>query len=340
MIVKARWARCVAGLAALALVAAACGGDNDETAGEVAEQVATQQTSAPADTAAPTTAPATTAPELPADAVELLTQAFENSANRSVRGEMQMDMGELVSMSMNFESDGDQNFSMTMNLDDIMGGEDLGFRMEMRFVDNVGYVRYVVPDSLRELIGDGLPEGWFFLDTESAAAMGVVCPSALPGGTPDDGACRMPNDNTNQIEFLTNAEIIGKEFIDGESTTHIRYALDYGAMTEDYLTEPSEDSLSFIGDMYGGEIVFDAWIDRESLTRRMSIDMGPLLEDVIADIDESEIEGHEEEFAGLFDIANVIDFYDYDADITVEAPPEDEIVGDFGELMASLPDAN
>ena len=29
----------------------------------------------------------------------------------------------------------------------------------------------------------------------------------------------------------------------------------------------------------------------------------------------------------------MIDYFGYDADITIEAPPADEIVGDFGDLM-------
>ena len=345
MNVKARWARCAVGLAALALAAAACGGDSDtdETADDVvtAATVAGTEapaTEAPATTAAATTAAPTTVAELPADAMELLVQAFENSAERSVRGDMQMDMGELATVAMHFEGDGRQNFSMTMSFDEMMGADGpAGFGFEIRFVDGVQYLQFVVPEELRALVGDELPEGWFTLDAETAAAMGIVCPSALPGETPVDGACRLPNDYTNQIEFVTSAEIIGRELIDGRSTTHVRATLDFAAMTEELVAEPegADGSVPFLGDMFSGEITYDIWIDQYGLTRRLSVDVGPLMEELMGDLDESETEGMEEELAGLFDISNVMNFYDYDADITIEAPPPDEIIGDFGDLMGA-----
>ena len=347
MIVKARWARCVAGLAALVLVAAACGGgtDDDETADEVVTQASVAVTEAPATTAAPVTAPTTTAAPataptttaaaLPTDAMELLQVAFENSASRSVRGDMQMDMGELATVAMHFESDGAQNFSMFMSFDEMMGGGDIGIGFEIRFVDGVQYLQFVVPEELRALVGDELPEGWFVFDAETAAAMGIVCPSALPGDTPDDGACRLPNDNTNQIEFVTSAENLGSESIDGESMTHIRYTLDVASMSEGYLAEPdgADSSLPFVGDVLPDEFIYDAWIDSAGFTRRISVDLGSFMEGLVAGLDAAETEGHEDEIASMLDITNVINYYDYGADITIEAPPADEIIGDFGDLM-------
>ncbi|MXX43829.1 MAG: hypothetical protein F4Z53_12350 [Acidimicrobiales bacterium] len=340
---KARKARLAAGVAALALAAAACGGDTGDGDGA---DVATQATSAPTTaaaaptTAAPTTAapPATTAAsELPTDAMELLQLAFENSAGRSVRGDMQMDMGALATVAMHFESDSSQNFSMFMSFDEMMGGGDIGIGFEVRFVDGVQYLQFVVPEELRALVGDELPEGWFVFDAETGAAMGIVCPSALPGDAPDDGACRLPNDNTNQIEFVTSAEIVGTESIDGESMTHIRYALDIASMTEGYLAEPdgADGSLPLVGDFLPDEFIYDVWIDGDGLTRRISVDLGSFMEDLLADLDPADTEGHEDEIASMLDITNVINYYDYDTDITIEAPPADEIVGDLGDLMGS-----
>lgn len=339
MIVKARLARCAAGLAALALVAAACGGDTgtDETADEVVTEATVAGTEAPATTAAPMTAPTTTTVELPADAMELLRTALENSAHRSVRGDMQMDMGELATVSMMFESDGSQNFSMVMSFDEMMGPGAEGFGFEIRFVDGLQYLQFAVPEELGDLVTDALPQGWFTLDAESAAQMGIVCPSALPGDTPVGGACRLPNDNTNQIEFVTGAEIIGTESIDGETLTHIRYTVDLEAMTEAVRTEPELDEgpIPLIHDIFSGEIVYDAWIDGNGLMRRLSVDMGSIMENLIGGLDESETEGMEQEIASLLDISNVMNFYDYDADITIEAPPADEIAGDFGDIMGA-----
>ncbi|MYJ48016.1 MAG: hypothetical protein F4070_10320 [Acidimicrobiales bacterium] len=338
---KARKARLAAAIAAVALAAAACGGgdgaDSDETADEVVTAATVVVTEAPATTAAATTAPLPTAAALPTDAMELLQLAFENSAGRSVRGDMQMDMGALATVAMHFESDSSQNFSMFMSFDEMMGGGDIGIGFEVRFVDGVQYLQFVVPEELRALVGDELPEGWFVFDAETAAAMGIVCPSALPGDAPDDGACRLPNDNTNQIEFVTSAEIVGTESIDGESMTHIRYALDIASMTEGYLAEPdgADGSLPLVGDFLPDEFIYDVWIDGDGLTRRISVDLGSFMEDLLADLDPADTEGHEDEIASMLDITNVINYYDYDTDITIEAPPADEIVGDLGDLMGS-----
>ena len=336
---------CAGVIAGALLFATACASDSDTD--EAADDVVTAATAAvteapttemPATTAAPTTAPPTTVAELPADAIELLRTAFENSAGRSVRGDMQMDMGELATVASHFESDGQQNFSMTMSFDEMMGSEGpAGFGFEARFVDGASYMQFVVPEELRALVGDELPEGWFTLDTETAAAMGIVCPSPLPGETPADGTCRLPNDNTNQLEFVTSAEIVGKELVEGRSTTHVRYTLDAAAMAEGVLAEAGAagGSLPFAGDMFPGEIAFDAWIDQHGLTRRISVDLGSLMEEFMGELDESESGGMEQGLAGLFDMSNVINFYDYDADITIEAPPPDEIVGDFGDLTGA-----
>lgn len=333
MNVKARWARCGAGLAALALVAAACGGgtDNDEAADEVVTQATVAATEAP-----PTITPPTTAAALPTDAMELLRVAFENSATRSVRGEIQMDMGELLSMSAQFESDGNQSFSMVMGFDQVMDAEDLaGFGLEMRAVEGTAYVRFVIPDEMRDLLGDAMPKGWFTLDAASAAEMGIVCPAALPGTTPDDGLCPLPNDHLYLIEHVRSAEIVDQTDIDGVSAVQVRVTLDFAAAFAEHIAEAEggDDSMPFAGDMFPGEVVYDVWIDGDGLTRRMSLDLGPLMEDLVAGLDEAETEGFEEELAGLFDITNVINYYDYDADITIEAPPADQIIGDFGDIM-------
>ncbi|WP_419554542.1 hypothetical protein [Candidatus Poriferisodalis sp.] len=336
MIVKARWARLGAGLAALVLVAAACGGGaDDDGGGEVVTHAATQETSAPATTAAPTTTPATTAAALPTDAKELVTVALQNSATRSVKGDMRMDMGDLATVAVHFESDGNQNFSMLMSFEEMMGAGEAGFGFEIRFVDGVQYLQFAVPEEMSDLVGDAMPQGWFTLDAETAAAMGIVCPSALPGATPDDGLCRLPNDSTDMIENVTSAEIVGPEELDGVPTTRVRFILDYAAALDAYLAEPegSDSALPFVGDMFPDEVAYDIWIDAEGLTRRMSVDLGSLMENLIGGLDDAETEGHEDEIASLFNITNVVDFYDYDADITIEAPPADEIVGDFGDMM-------
>ena len=344
MIVKARKARLVAVLAAAVLVAAACSNDaGDGDDGDIATQAtaALATTAAPPTSAAPTTAAPTTtsaaANELPTDAMGLLIAAIENSAKQSVRGDMRLDMAEMASVAVQFETDGIQNQSITMQFGEMMGPDGTGPGIEIRFVDGDHYLQFVVPEGMQGLLGDAMPEGWFTLDPEAIAGMGIVCPSPVPGGTPVSGACQLPNDYTFLIEHVTGAEIVGQDDLDGLAVSHARFTVDAAAL----VTEASAmfgggdggGAIPFGGDFGPEELIFDVWIDGDGLIRRLSLDLGAVMEELMGDPGETESDSIGDAFASLFDITNVLDFYDYGADITIEAPPADEIVGDFGDIM-------
>ena len=343
---KARKARLAAAVAVAALVASACSGAGDGDGGDTASQA----TSAPATTAAaPTSAapitappPATTAAasELPTDAMGVLISAIENSAVLSVRGDMRLDMAEIASVAVQFETDGNQNQSITMQFGEMMGPDGEGPGVEVRFVDDDLYVQFVVPEGLQGLLGDAMPQGWFTLNAAAAAEMGLVCPSPVPGGTPVGGVCLLPNDNTFLIEHVTGAEIVGQDNLDGLAVTHVRFAVDAVALAAEAVASFGDDggaggALPFGGDFGPEELVFDVWIDGDGLIRRLSLDLGAVMEELMGDSDESESDSFGDAFASLFDVTNVINYYDYGADSTIEAPPADEIVGDFSDLMGS-----
>lgn len=343
---KARKARLAAAIAALALVVAACGGGGDADDGA---DVATQATPAPTTaaavptTAAPTTAaPPTTAAasELPTDAMGLLIAAVENSATPSLRGDMRLDMAEMASFEVRFETDGNQNRSFTAQFAEMTGPGGEGPGIEIRYVDGVQFLQFVVPQGMQGLVGDAMPEGWFTLDPEAAAAMGIPCPSPVPSGTPVSGVCQLPNDNTFLIEHLTGAEIVGHDDLDGVAVTHVRFTVDAAALAaEASAAFGGEDGagggIPFAGDFGPDEFVFDVWIDGEGFVRRISLDLGAAMEELMGDPDETESDDFGDAFAGLFDVTNVVNYYDYGADITVDAPPADEIIGDFGDMMGA-----
>ncbi len=344
MNVKARKARLATAVAALALVAAACGSDGD------GGDAATQATPAPATTAAaPTSAAPTTAPpsatvaaanELPTDAIGLLIAAIENSAVPSVRGEMRLSMAEMASVAVQFATDGNQNRSITMHFAEMTGPDGEGPGIEIRFVGGDQYVQFIVPEGMQGLVGDAMPEGWFTLDAETAARLGIVCPSPMPGGTPAGGVCQLPNDNTFMIEHVTGAEIVGQDDLEGLAVTHVRFTVDAAALVAQTVATlgggDGAGGLLPFGDDFGPEeFVFDTWIDGDGLIRRLSLDLGAAMEELRGGADETESDDFADAFATLFDITNVIDYYDYGADITIEAPPADEIVGDFGDMMGA-----
>lgn len=345
MNVKARKARLAAGIAAVALVAAACGGGaGDANGGDAAVQAtsAPATTAAPPTTAAPTTTapPATTAPTLPTDAMGLLIAALGNSAEPSVRGDMRLDMGELASVGLEFETDGNQNFSMTMHFAEMTGPDGEGPGVEIQSVDGILYLQFVVPEGMQGLVGEAMPEGWFTLDAAAAAEMGIVCPSPVPGGASVGGLCPVPNDNTYMIEHVTGAEMVGPDDLDGLAVSHIRFTVDAAALAAEASAsfgdgDGAGGSLPFGEDFGPDELAFDIWIDTDGLIRRMSLDLGAAMEELTGESDDTESDSFGDAFASLFDITNVLNFYDYGADITIEAPPADGIVGDFGDMMGA-----
>jgi hypothetical protein len=351
MTVKARTARLAAAVAAVALVAAACGGASEGDGGDAA----TQATSAPATTAAPPTSaastteapPATTAAasDLPTDAMGLLIAAIENSAVPSVRGEMRLDMTEMASVAVQFEADGNQNQSITMQFGEMMGPDGEGPGIEIRFVDGIAYLQFETPEfevaeETEDLLGAAMPEGWFTLDPAAVAEMGIVCPSPVPGGTPLGGGCQVPNDNTFLIEHLAGAEIVGQDDLDGLAVTHVRFTVDAAALAAESSAalgggDVGGGAIPFGGDFGLDELSFDVWIDGDGLIRRMSLDLGAVMEELMGEPDDTESDSFGQAFASLFDITSVINYYDYGADITIEAPPADEIVGDLGDMMGA-----
>ncbi len=338
---KARKARLAAAVAAVALVAAACSSAGDGDGGDAA---APATTAAAPTSAAPTTTapPATTAAasELPTDAMGLLIAAIENSAVPSVRGEMRLSMAEMASVAVQFATDGNQNRSITMHFAEMTGPDGEGPGIEIRFVGGDQYVQFVVPEGMQGLVGDAMPAGWFTLDPETAARVGIVCPSPMPGGAPTGGVCQLPNDNTFMIEHVTGAEIVGQDDLDGLAVSHVRFTVDAAALVAQTIATlgggDGAGGLLPFGDDFGpDEFVFDTWIDGDGLIRRLSLDLGAAMEELRGGADETESDDFADAFASLFDITNVIDYYDYGADITIEAPPADEIVGDFGDMMGA-----
>ncbi len=76
------------------------------------------------------------------------------------------------------------------------------------------------------------------------------------------------------------------------------------------------------------EVPFELWVDDDLRTHRMSMELTLNFEAL------SEALG--EEIDETPTVVIVTDFYDFGADITIEAPPADEIVGEFAEWLDDL----
>ena len=357
------------GLAAAALLAvAACasGGTTQEVSTQGGE-VISEQTSAPATTAftTVTTAPAAAGDALEvgtAEAIDLLARSLEASNARPVRGHASMDamgMTGFGAASLSFEVDGDADVSTTLSIGDMIEGttgvEADGFGVEIRIVDGSVYVTYTVPEDLRGLLGGQMPEGWFTVDAASADGLATMCASPVPGGILQRGFCQAPNDNMFLLDYVTNAGITGREDLDGVQTTVVDFTVDFAAMTESFVDEAEEafgedgsgddwddDEIFGADDLFGADdeyplLAMTAWIDGNDLVRRLSVDFGSLL-GAMAEAFGEDAEGAPDDMPDdMPGFVQVIDFYDYDADIAIEAPPADQIVGDLGDLGDDSP---
>lgn len=352
MTVKARKARFAAALAAAALATAACGGAGE---GDEADVVA-QATSAPMTAPAPLTSttpaaaalPATTAAvsELPTDAMELLYASTEASLGRSVRGAMSLSLpspeGNAAPLMARFEADADGDVAVFINLEEVSEAdpgapEDApasGVEMEYRFVDGLGYARLVVPPESRDRAGADLPpDGWFTLGSETADAIGLLCPSSIVAQAVAGEECPPPTDLSALFAAAAGAEIVGEEELDGTAATRIDVALDLAVLAE------AASSIGMIDDgdglsglllsgFFPDDLIVSFWVDENALMRRVSIDLGSMLRGLLGAF----AQGTDELAGEMPQLGQVVDFHDYDTEITIEAPPADEIIGDFGDL--------
>lgn len=217
-------------------------------------------------------------------------------------------------------------------------GSDL--TMEMIVLRDVAYIRSPFLASLGGELGAFMPEladlaalenGWGVLDA-SAAGFAPEDAAAL-GGMQTGSAADM-------IDLLRDAgaEVVdlGQVDVRGVATTHYRAEVNLGAMmraqglTSADLGDLSEGMVDF------DEIVlpFDVFIGEDDMLRRVTISLDTQVLAAMDDELAAEMTGTE-----VFEVTTTIDLFDFDdPTIVVEAPPADQIVGDFTDLFASLED--
>ena len=252
--------------------------------------------------------------------------------------------------------------STTLSIGDMIEGatgvDADGFGVEIRIVGGSVYVTYTVPEELRSLLGGQVPEGWFTVDAASADNLSTLCASPVPGGILQRGFC--PGAERQRVPARLRDHCRpspgGKTWTASRPTV-VDFTVDFVDMTESFMAE-AEQAIGEDGsgddwddeDVFGAEDLFGtdgeypllamtAWIDDSDLVRRLSVDFGSLLLfGAMADAfgeDAEDLPGDMPEDMPGF--VQVIDFYDYDADISIEAPPADQIVGDLSDLGDDSP---
>ena len=349
-------------LAALALVGAACGGGDADTAGDQQpEAEATVTTRAGADDASEDVSDAATveddveaaAPDAPdddgssddppdaqpVDAEALLASATTQLDGRSVRGEATIELAPGFEFSTSFESDAEGDLAATVELPPGMDPEfPGGAEAEMRYVDSVVYLR--PPVTAETLAALGVDEAWYIvepIDDPMAAAMqsagGVMCifPQAIDEAYED---CDPLSDTGTFLEAAREAEAAGREEVRGVETTRVRFlvslmdlaggalgmepdegASDGGAF-DDTASDPFAEGLEQIFGFLEADLEVEVWIDGDNLIRRLAFDLASMFAGLAG----------EDAGAAMPSSPITLEFYDYDADISVDAPPPESIV--------------
>ncbi len=302
-------------LVAAALTLSACGASSDQQviAGNQADDLAGVGRPVPSELTAR----------------ELVLAAMSLQVSESSRASATTDMGDAGSNTAEYEIDAYGNTRTTTFQQLVPGDPGSLSSYEVLDVDGVGYIRLSIPD---EQLGESeieIPDGWMTMGRETMELFGVSCGPPVPGSALDSEACAPPNDLSGMTDFVLDAAIVGRESVRGVETIRVQSALDFKSLLEEALDDGSvEGFMDLVVAMMPSEVPFQLWVDDDLRVHRMSMDVTSNLEALAEELGE--------EIDEVPTVIVVMDFYDFGADITIEAPPADEIIGEFGEWLERL----
>ncbi len=277
------------------------------------------------------------------DAETLLASATTQLVGRSVRGEAVVELAPGFSWSTTFESDGDGNLAaiveMPPGLDPAYPG---GAEAEVRWVSGDFFVR--PPTSAETLADLGVDEAWYMAELSTGAdsmndamgsAGGMLCifPQTVVGPFLD---CDPLGETGAFLEAAGEAEIVGREDVRGVEATRVRFTVSLldlvgealgmepdeddgeGGVFDDTASDPFAEPIEQILGFLDAGFDVEAWIDDESLIRRLEFDLASLFAGL----------GGPETAAEVPSIPVALEFYDFDTDIRVDAPPAGLIFDD------------
>ena len=285
----------------------------------------------------------------PADVEALLASATTQFTGRSVRGEAAIELAPGFELSTNFESDTDGDLAATFELPPGLDPEfPGGAEAELRYVGGTTYVR--PPVSAEALADLGVDEAWYVAESVAGGdpmgdAMGsvggVMCifPQAMNESFAD---CDPLGDTGAFLEAAREAEIVGREDVRDVETTRVRFLVSLrdlagealgavlgeddaeaseGGAFDDSASDPFAEGLEQIFGFLDADLEMEVWIDDENLIRRMAFDLASLF---------AGFAGPDVEVPSSL---VTLEFYDFDADISVDAPPPEAILDDPGLIV-------
>ena len=279
---------------------------------------------------------------VPVDAETLLASAITQLDGRPVRGEATIDLAPGFGLSTSFDYDTEGDLAAIIELPpgfdpEYPGGADA----EMRYVGGAVYVRPPVPaETLTEL---GVEEAWYLAEPVAdddpfsdamASGGGLMCvfPQSADAVLAE---CDPLGDIGTLLEGASDPEVVGREEVRGTEATRVRFQMSLmdlmaeamgqtsgeddagtteGEFYDDGSTDPFGEGMEEFFSMLDTGFEVEVWIDDDSLIRRLAYDLGSM-------------------FAGLAGPDDVVpstlitvEFFDFDADISVDAPPPAAIV--------------
>lgn len=317
--------------------------DSPEADGTEASDAVTSTTAAAEPDGPDEAAPADDGADVaPVDAATLLVSATTQLAGRSVRGEATFDLAPGFGLSTSFEYDAEGDLAAMIELPPGIDPEfPAGADAEFRYVGGVIYARPPVPaETLAEL---GVDEAWYIAEPLStsdpfgdamASGGGMMCifPQSSDALLAE---CDPLGDVGNLLEGARDPGIVGRESVRGTEATRVRFQLSLmdlmgealgqtsgeedagtpeGELFDEGSTDPFAEGMEEFFAMLDTGFEVEVWIDDDNLIRRLTYDLASM-------------------FAGLAGPDEVIpsslitlEFFDFDADISVEAPPPEAIV--------------
>ena len=268
--------------------------------------------------------------EEPAAAVALLAEGSSVLAGRAVRGVAMIAVPEIegeapFELTSRFESDADGDLSVRIEIEPGMDPQfPDGGVAEIRYAGREAYVRMTgaagAPAAVQASVDADGRSAWFVAASESSGdprwsegIAALLC--VLPQLNPDvSWGCAPLSSVAALLATASGATAAGSDTIREVPTTRVEFRVPLTGLYPASFVDELEETLEARGDALANEdleqlsellrgIVAEAWIDGSGLVRRLVLDLLP--------------------------VQLIVEFYDFDADIAVDAPPPEQVAGEL-----------
>lgn len=312
--------------AVLFLVATGCGNDTD------AVNEAPEGTEAPTESTAPQNETTTTTTEPSAEDLspaDLLLASIEATTGSAARGQTRLE-GEMVeasgeSLAVDFQIDAEGDLEAML----AGSGDPTVPPLTIRIVDGQTYAGFPGAFAQQMFPDFGGETAWLTVGPEFSEQFAIACASPLANLQPGSAECDPAADLRGLADAAEEATVLGAEELRGVPTTHIRFVVPLASLAS---AGAGQDAFGgALGGALEGSLPVDVWIDDDTLLRKLAVDLSGIFggfADAFGAEDASDI--------AIPSWLSVIEYYDFDDSISIEAPTAESLVSDFAEVQAAF----